>query len=183
MPALFVRMMGLWLPGAVLLDMVVPVTSLAFSAGVTTTVYLLLVIIAGEGLTLRLLNRAHRWRTVWSAAVAMNVVSTAAGFVLVRPGSAATDLLGIWLGAVRGLPGRGYAESLSEPGALVDWFAAFAFLWLVTTLIEAVVLYVVRRDGRPWRSLGHSAAVNAVSYVLLAVGLLLVMQRPFTPPL
>ncbi len=181
---MFVRLMGLWLPGAVLLDMAVPLVTKAFSWGFTATVYLSLAIVAGEGLVLRLLNRASRWREIWISAVAMNVASTMVGLGLVpRNAWALMDRLGLWLGAVRGLPRHEYVERLSDSGALVDWFAAFAFLWLMTTLIEAVVLYVVRRDGRPWRSLGHSAAVNAVSYVLLAVGLLLVMQRPFTPPL
>lgn len=173
---MFVRLMGLWLPGAVLLDVAVPIATMALSLGIAATVFLSLAIIAGEGLMLRWLNRADRWRAIWIAAVAMNVASTMVGLVFQRNGLALMDRLGMWLGAVRGLPRHEFAERLSDSGALVDWFAAFALLWLVTTLIEAVVLDLVRRDGRPWRSLGHSAAVNVVSYVPLAVGLLLAFQ-------
>jgi len=180
---MFVWLVGLWLPVAVLLDVVVPLAYKAFGWGFGATVYLSLAIIAAEGLVLRWLNRAQRWRASWIAAVAMNAASTMVGFVLHRQGSDLMERLALWLGDVRGLSTYGFAESLSDPGALVDWFAAFAFLWLATTLIEAVVLDLVRRDGRPWRSLQHSAAVNAVSYVPLAVGLLWVMQQPFTPPL
>lgn len=175
---MFVRLMGLWLPVAVLLDVAVPIATKAFSWGFTATVYLSLAIVAGEGLVLRWLNRASRWREIWISAVAMNVASTMVGLGLAsqRNAWALMDRLGLWLGAVRGLPRHEFAERLSDPGALVDWFAAIAVLWLVTTVIEAVVLHLVRRDGRPWRSLGHSAAVNAVSYVPLAFGLLLVFK-------
>lgn len=170
---MFVRLVGLWPPMAVMLDVAVPIASKAFSWGFAAAVYLSLAIVAAEGLGLRWLDRAQRWRAIWIAAVAMNVASIMVGLALPRYGWSLMDRLGLWLGGIRGLSNYGFAESLSDPGALVDWFAAFAFLWLVTTLIEAVVLVVVRRDGRPWRSLGHSAAVNAVSYVPLAVGLLL----------
>ena len=169
---MFVRGMGLWPPVAVMLDSFVPITAQALGMALTVTVYLSLAIILGEGLVMRWLDYTARWRAIWGAAVAMNAASTVAGVVLYRYLDRATDGLAVWLARIRSPANRGPAETLSDRGALVDWFAAFAVLWLVTTLIEAAVLALVRRDGRLGRSLGHSAVVNVVSYVPLTIGLL-----------
>lgn len=173
---MFVWLLGVWLPVAVMLDSVVPITAQALGMGLTVSVYLSLAIIVGEGLVMRRLDQSAQWRAIWGAAVAMNVASTVAGVVLYRHLHYAMGQLDEWRAWLRDSARRGPAESLSDPGALVDWFAAFAFLWLVTTLIEAAVLALVRRDGRLGRPLGHSIVVNAVSYVALAFGILFIVQ-------
>lgn len=156
-------------PAIALLDVAVPIAAKAYSFGLAAAVYLVVIITVGEGVVLRWLDRSQRWPAIWKAAVAMNVISTIVGIVFSRSGSALMERLS----------GLEYAESPSDPGALVAWFGAFAFLWLVTVLIEAVVLHLVRGDGRWRRSLGHAAVVNAVSYGPLALGLLVAAQRVY----
>lgn len=163
-------------PAIALLDMAVPIAVQAFSFGLAAAVYLVVIITVGEGVVLRWLDRSQRWPAIWKAAVAMNVISTIVGIVFSRSGSALVERLS---GLQPFASPYGYAESPSDPGALVAWFGAFAFLWLVTVLIEAVVLHLVRGDGRWRRSLGHAAVVNAVSYAPLALGLLVVVQRVY----
>jgi|GEM_PF-4933069 len=170
--------LGLWLPAAALLDMAVPIVTHAYSLGLAVTVYLVLVIIAGEGLVLRWLDRSQPWRTVWKAAAAMNVATALVGIVFNR---SATDFFDRFSARRGDADLFDLAAKPSDPGHLVAWFSAFAFLWLATTLIEAVVLHLFRRDGRGWRTLAHSAVVNAVSYVPMALGLLYVALSIFHP--
>lgn len=151
-----------------------PVFTWSWIAGFIASLLGLPLVIALEGLLLRRLDRSLGWRTVWKAAVAMNVASLIAVWLATGSVQALATRLGLdaqlnWAPSRRGgwLPAMD--GGLGEPAVLMAWYVAAALGWLVRTAVESIILQLVRRDRRAWRSLRDAALMNALSGVVIAI--------------